>query len=108
MQAAMSLDTQRSCTVYLHTDGKQEQSGSCRRLAVINQGGGADRLALTGAAEALLANPEQHGVAVVAVRRLVEVLQTPHVLPVLLDVLGRRNKTYMTRDRLDSTNPNTP
>ena len=26
MQAAMSLDTQRSCTVYLHTDGKQQKS----------------------------------------------------------------------------------
>lgn len=24
MQAAMSLDTQRSCTVYLHTGGKQQ------------------------------------------------------------------------------------
>lgn len=42
---------------------------------------------LTGAAEALLADSEQHGVAIVTVRWLVEVLQTPDMLPVLLDVL---------------------
>ena len=47
---------------------------------------------LTGAAEALLADPQQHGVAVVTVGWFVEVLQTPHVLPVLLYILGRRRK----------------
>lgn len=48
---------------------------------------------LTGAAEALLADTKQHGVAVVTVRRLVEVFQTPNMLPVLLDVLaGPREK----------------
>lgn len=42
---------------------------------------------LTGAAEALLAYSEQHGMAVVTVGWFVEVLQTPNMLPVLLYVL---------------------
>ena len=46
---------------------------------------------LTGAAEALLADPQQHGAAEVAVGRFLEVLQPPGVLPVVLHVLqGRR------------------
>lgn len=49
---------------------------------------------LTGAAEALLADSEQHGVAVVAVGWFVEVLQTPNVLPIFLHVLGRDNTDY--------------
>lgn len=46
---------------------------------------------LTGAAEALLADSQQHGVAVVTVRWFVEVLQSPDVLPVLLHVLQTHN-----------------
>lgn len=42
---------------------------------------------LTGAAEALLPQADQHVEAQVAVGRLVEVLQPPHVLPVVLHVL---------------------
>lgn len=42
---------------------------------------------LTGAAEALLADPQQHGAAVVAVGRFLEVLQPPGMLPIILHVL---------------------
>lgn len=46
---------------------------------------------LTGAAEALLADPQQHGAAEVAVGRFLEVLQPPGMLPIILHVLqGRR------------------
>lgn len=51
------------------------------------RGGQRWRDRLTGAAQALLADSEQHGVAVVTVGWFVEVLQTPNVLPVLLHVL---------------------
>lgn len=50
---------------------------------------------LTGAAEALLANTEQHSVAVVTVGGFVEVLQTPNMLPIFLYILGGENKGSM-------------
>lgn len=50
-----------------------------------------ERRTLTGAAEALLADSEQHGMAVVTVRWFVEVLQTPNMLPVFLHILGGDN-----------------
>lgn len=34
MQAAMSLDTQRSCTVYLHTVGKKQETTVCKITTV--------------------------------------------------------------------------
>lgn len=49
---------------------------------------------LTGAAEALLADTKQHGVAVVTVRRLVEVFQTPNMLPIFLDVLAGQREGW--------------
>lgn len=46
---------------------------------------------LTGAAEALLADPQQHGAAEVAVGGFLEMLQPPGMLPVILHILqGRR------------------
>lgn len=55
---------------------------------------------LTGAAEALLPQADQHVEAQVAVGRLVEVLQPPHVLPVVLHVLqvgeGGKHITTLT------------
>lgn len=47
---------------------------------------------LTGAAEALLPQTNQHVEAQVAVGRFVEVLEPPHVLPVVLHML-RQKKT---------------
>lgn len=52
-----------------------------------------ERERLTGAAEALLADAQQHGVAVVTEGWFVEVLQTPNMLPVLLHVLPYHNRT---------------
>lgn len=116
MQGAMSLDTHRSCTVYLHT-GKpttdvcitfirrvwcsvnNESSGLLIYAGEerdINQSwplrGKEAQKWLTGAAEALLADTKQHGVAVVTVRWLVEVFQTPNMLPVFLDVLRAKER----------------
>lgn len=51
---------------------------------------------LTGAAEALLPQADQHVEAQVAVGRLVEVLQPPHVLPVILHVLRDGEGKNMT------------
>lgn len=52
----------------------------------------ADADRLTGAAEALLADSEQHGLAVVTVGWFVEVLQTPNMLPIFLYILGGYKK----------------
>lgn len=58
---------------------------------------------LTGAAEALLANSEQHGVAVVTVGWFVEVLQTPNMLPIFLYILGGDNKGQRKHSKCPSS-----
>lgn len=61
-----------------------------------------DELGLTGAAQALLADSQQHSMAVVTVRWFVEVLQTPNMLPIFLYILGRQIKQtfdWMQRPR---------
>lgn len=55
---------------------------------------------LTGAAEALLPQADQHVEAQVAVGRLVEVLQPPHVLPVVLHVLQVGGQKHNNVDKL--------
>lgn len=52
----------------------------------------ADTGRLTGAAEALFAHSEQHGMAVVTVGWFVEVLETPNMLPIFLHILGEISK----------------
>lgn len=47
---------------------------------------------LTGAAESLLPESNQHVETQVTVGRLVEVLQSPHMLPVVFYILQKRNK----------------
>lgn len=49
---------------------------------------------LTRAAQSLLPQSDQHVETQVAVGRLVEVLQPPHVLPVVLHVLQENNHTH--------------
>lgn len=117
MQEAISLDTHLSWTVYLQTGRREEigehhslaralppPCSSCSTHRAEHQQRqvpppwgtrmGWELLAwghggpgLTGAAEALLADPEQHGAAEVAVGRFLEVLQPPGVLPIVLHVL---------------------
>jgi len=68
--------------------------------------GGQGGPGLTGAAEALLADPQQHGAAEVAVGRFLEVLQPPGVLPIVLHILqGRRAEG---RGRFPTDGPSPP
>ena len=56
---------------------------------------------LTGTTEALFANSQQHGMAVVTVAWFVEVLQFPHMLPILLYILQRQRDSKGYRVRRD-------
>lgn len=44
---------------------------------------------LTGAGEALLAHSDEHIQAEITVGRLIEVFQSPHMLPIILHILQR-------------------
>lgn len=57
---------------------------------------------LTGAAEALLPHADQHVQAEIAVGRLVKVLESPHMLSVILHILHRTGEKQIPLNEINS------
>lgn len=57
---------------------------------------------LTGAAEALLPHTDQHVQAEIAVGRLVKVLESPHMLSIILHILHRTGEKQIPLNEINS------